>query len=109
MNSVASLIEEKAQSLIKGNVEAIYAFRHPYGCSQMGDDQENTREILADLINHPNAGGVLVLGLGCENSNIDVLKPYINNDSDRIKYLVAQEYDDEVSKALELRVSYKMC
>lgn len=102
MNSVASLIEEKAQSLIKGSVEAIYAFRHPYGCSQMGDDQENTREILADLINHPNAGGVLVLGLGCENSNIDVLKPYINNDSDRIKYLVAQEYDDEVSKALEL-------
>lgn len=45
----------------------------------MGDDQEHTRTILADLINHPNAGGVLVLGLGCENSNIDVLKPYIGD------------------------------
>jgi altronate hydrolase len=45
----------------------------------MEGDQENTRTILADLINHPNAGGVLVLGLGCENSNIDVLKPYIGN------------------------------
>lgn len=102
MNSVASEIEEKAQELIKGNVEAIYAFRHPYGCSQMGDDQENTRTILADLINHPNAGGVLVLGLGCENSNIDILKPYIkNNDSNRIKYLVAQKCEDEVKQALE--------
>ena len=102
MNNVATSIERQAQKFVKGNVEAICTFTHPYGCSQMGDDQENTRQILADLIQHPNAGGVLVLGLGCENSNIDVLKPYINNDSDRIKYLVAQEYDDEVSKALEL-------
>ena len=103
MNSVASEIEKQAQTLIKGNVEAIYAFRHPYGCSQMGDDQENTRKILADLTNHPNAGGVLVLGLGCENSNIDVLKPYIkNNDSNRIKYLVAQKCEDEVDEALKL-------
>ena len=39
-------------------------FPHPYGCSQMGDDQENTRKVLADMIRHPNAGGVLVLGTG---------------------------------------------
>ncbi|MFR3430101.1 MAG: UxaA family hydrolase [Holdemanella porci] len=62
----------------------------------MGDDQENTRQILADLIQHPNAGGVLVLGLGCENSNIDVLKNYLNDyDTDRVKFLVAQEHEDE--------------
>ena len=102
MNSVASLIEEKAQSLIRGSIEAIYAFRHPYGCSQMGDDQENTREILADLINHPNACGVLVLGLGCENSNINVLKKYINNNSDHIKYLNSQDSHDEINDALAL-------
>ena len=103
VNSIASEIEEKAQSLIKGSVEAIYAFRHPYGCSQMGDDQENTRKILADLINHPNAGGVLVLGLGCENSNIDVLKPYIENNNDKhIKYLVCQKVEDEIEEALKL-------
>ena len=102
MNSVASLIEEKAQSLIRGSIEAIYAFRHPYGCSQMGDDQENTREILADLINHPNACGVLVLGLGCENSNINVLKKYINNNSDHIKYLNSQNSHDEINDALAL-------
>ena len=76
VNNVATAVERKAQGLKKGSVDEIAAFPHPYGCSQMGDDQEHTRQILADLINHPNAGGVLVLGLGCENSNIDELKKY---------------------------------
>jgi len=69
----------------------------------MGDDQENTRKILADLINHPNAGGVLVLGLGCENSNIDVLKGYLGNINEkRVKFLVSQESEDEIEDALKL-------
>ena len=76
---MATAIERKAQTLVKGSIEAIAAFPHPYGCSQMGDDQDNTRKILADLINHPNAGGVLVLGLGCENSNIEELKKFIRS------------------------------
>lgn len=69
----------------------------------MGDDQENTRKILSDLINHPNAGGVLVLGLGCENSNIDVLKNYIGDyDPKRVRFLVAQESEDEIADALNI-------
>ena len=81
-------------------VEGIYSFPHPYGCSQMGDDQENTRVILADLINHPNAGGVLVLGLGCENSNIEILKNYIGEyDADRVKFLPCQDVEDEMETA----------
>lgn len=103
VNNVATAIEKKAQSLICGSIEAIAAFPHPYGCSQMGDDQEHTRQILADLINHPNAGGVLVLGLGCENSNIGELKKYIGPyDENRVKFLVCQESDDEISDALKL-------
>ena len=83
------------------NVEDVYSFNHPYGCSQMNDDQENTRTILADLINHPNAGAVLVVGLGCENSNIDVLKNYIGEyDEQRVKFIVSQEYDDEIEESL---------
>lgn len=102
MNSVGEAIERQAQKYIKGSIDGIFAFKHPYGCSQMGDDQENTREVLADLINHPNAGGVLVLGLGCENSNIDVLKNYIGEvDTDRVKFVVAQEYEDEIKEALK--------
>lgn len=103
VNNIATSIERKAQSMIKGSIEAIAAFPHPYGCSQMGDDQEHTRQILADLINHPNAGGVLVLGLGCENSNIGELKNYIGPyDEKRVKFLVAQESDDEIEDALKL-------
>ncbi len=108
VNTVASAIAKQANQWLKSEygestVEEVIAFPHPYGCSQMGDDQEHTRAILADLINHPNAGGVLVLGLGCENSNIDVLKPYIGDyDENRVKFLVSQEVDDEISEAVEI-------
>lgn len=103
VNNVATAIEKKAQKHISGTVEDVIAFPHPYGCSQMGDDQENTRQILANLINHPNAGGVLVLGLGCENSNVDVLKEYIGDyDKSRVKFLVAQECEDEIAEALHI-------
>lgn len=79
-------------------VEDVIAFRHPYGCSQMGDDQENTRRLLADLIRHPNAGGVLVLGLGCENSGVDALRPYLGEEPlPRVRTLVCQEVEDELA------------
>lgn len=103
VNNVATAIAKQANAFLKGTVEEVIAFPHPYGCSQMGDDQEHTRKILADLINHPNAGGVLVLGLGCENSNIDVLKPYIGDyDEQRVKFVVAQECEDEISESVEV-------
>ena len=103
VSNVATAIAKQANTLLKGTVDEVIAFPHPYGCSQMGDDQENSRKIIADLINHPNAGGVLVLGLGCENSGIDILKPYIGDyDENRVKFLVSQECDDEIEASLEL-------
>ena len=110
VNSIASALEKQAKSLAVGTVEDIVAFPHPYGCSQMGDDQEHTRTILADLVKHPNAGGVLVLGLGCENSNIGELKKYIGDyDENRVKFLVCQECEDEMEegeKLLEKLIDY---
>lgn len=105
VNSVAHAIERKAKALYETGegVEDIIAFQHPYGCSQMGDDQENTRKVFADIIHHPNAAGVLVLGLGCENSNIPVLMDYIGAyDEKRIKFLQCQDTEDEVEEALRL-------
>ena len=105
VNSVAKSIETaaKARFSLGGGVEDIIAFAHPYGCSQMGDDQENTRKVFADIIHHPNAAGVLVLGLGCENSNIPVLMDYIGDyDPDRIKFLQCQDVEDETEEALRL-------
>ena len=103
VNNVATAIERNSQQYITDQIDSVCAFPHPYGCSQMGDDQNNTRQILADLINHPNAAGVLVLGLGCENSNIDELKKYIGAyDEERVRFLVAQESEDEISDGIEI-------
>lgn len=103
VNSIAQEMAKRANARVKGTVEEVIAFPHPYGCSQMGDDQEHTRTILAGLINHPNAGGVLVLGLGCENSNIGELKRYIGEyDEERVKFLVCQECDDEMEEGAML-------
>jgi len=85
------------------NVDAIEVFKHNYGCSQLGDDHVNTQKALAQLINHPNAGGVLVLGLGCENNQIAHLKKFIGEyDADRIKFLISQEVEDEVEAGVEI-------
>lgn len=101
VNSIAKALETAAKKFVGGNVEDVIAFQHPYGCSQMGDDQENTRKVLADMIHHPNAAGVLVLGLGCENSNIPVLMDYIGEyDEQRVKFLQCQDVEDEMETAM---------
>ena len=103
VNSIAKALETAAKKFVGGNVEDVIAFQHPYGCSQMGDDQENTRKVLAVMIHHPNAGGVLVLGLGCENSNIPVLMDYIGAyDEQRVKFLQCQDVEDEMEEAMKL-------
>lgn len=78
-------------------------FCHPYGCSQLGDDQENTQKILKGMVNHPNAAGVLVLGLGCENNNIDVFKKVLGTwDERRVKFLNTQDFDDDIAEGVRL-------
>ncbi len=89
-------------------------FPHPFGCSQLGDDQTTTQLILRGMVNHPNAGGVLVLGLGCENNNIEVFKKVLGTwDETRVKFLVAQEHDDEIAEGVrlieELRANADRC
>jgi altronate hydrolase len=82
----------------KGGVEGFYAWTHPYGCSQMGSDHETTRKILADLVHHPNAGGILVLSLGCENNTVESFKEEIGQyDENRVKFLVTQQSSDEIA------------
>ena len=78
-------------------------FPHPFGCSQLGDDQTTTQYILRGMVNHPNAGGVLVLGLGCENNNIDVFKSVLGEWNDkRVKFLNTQDFEDEIAEGVKL-------
>ena len=103
VNDVAKALAARAQQLTGGSVEGVYAFPHPYGCSQLGDDQDNTRKVLANLATHPNAGGVLLLGLGCENSGIEQIRPWMGDyDESRVRFLVCQETEDELEAGMKL-------
>ena len=83
-------------------------FPHPYGCSQLGEDQGVTQKILCGMINHPNAAGVLVLGLGCENNNISEMKAALGTyDPRRVKFLNCQDVEDEIWAACELIAELK--
>ncbi|MDP4182642.1 MAG: altronate dehydratase family protein [Bacillota bacterium] len=103
VNKTAELLANKANIRFGGATDGVYAFLHPYGCSQMGDDQTNTQKILAGMANHPNAAGVLVLGLGCENNNIAEFKKFLGQyDEKRIRFLEAQAVEDEIEEGLKL-------
>lgn len=78
-------------------------FLHPFGCSQLGDDHKTTQLILKGLVNNPNAGGVLVLGLGCENNNIPEFKKVLGEyDEDRVKFLICQDVANEVAEGVKI-------
>ncbi|MDF2547215.1 MAG: altronate hydrolase [Anaerosolibacter sp.] len=84
------------------SIDHIEVYKHNYGCSQLGDDHENTRKILRGLVKHPNCGGVLVLGLGCENNQVAEFKEFLGEvDEQRIKFLVTQEVEDEIEEGVK--------
>ncbi len=103
VNSVVREIERISQNFITDNIDGIYSYNHPYGCSQLGEDAAMTLDYLAGLVRHPNAAAVLVVGLGCENSNIDELKKHLGAyDEERVKFLVAQDVGDEISEGVNI-------
>ena len=103
VNENAKKMVQDNQDLVTGSIEGLYTFPHPFGCSQTGHDHAQTRKLLAALVRHPNAAGVLVLHLGCENIQPDQFKeelgPY---DPDRVKFLVCQDVEDEFAAARKL-------
>ncbi len=104
VNAQAKLIAEAFKSQYgTDGFDGVFTFTHPYGCSQLGDDHERTKLILQKMVRHPNAGGVLVLGLGCENNQMSAFREGLGSiDESRIKFLVAQEVEDEVAEGVEL-------
>jgi len=101
VNGIADLIAKKFEN--ETSFADVHVFKHNYGCSQLGDDHVNTRTILGDIVKHPNAGGVLILGLGCENNVMaDFIKSLGNYNNKRIRFLVSQEVEDEVEEGCNL-------
>lgn len=98
-----AIVERLRRELTAEGIDDIRAFTHNYGCSQLGADHANTRAALAALACHPNAGGVLVIGLGCENNQISALREAMKEyDPERVRFLVAQEVDDEIEAGVGL-------
>ena len=91
----------QAGERFRGRIDGIHSFSHPYGCSQLGDDLHNTQAALAGMLRHPNAGGVLVLGLGCENNQMSSLLAQAGDvDGERLRFFNTQEVIDEVEEGL---------
>ena len=94
VNSIAKALSEKTGAI---------AFSHPYGCSQLGGDHKTTQLILRGLIKHPNAGGVLVLGLGCENNHIGEMKEVLGTwNEERVRFLSVQDCEDEIAEGIKI-------
>jgi altronate hydrolase len=99
----ASRIAAIAHARHAGAVDGVHAFAHPFGCSQLGDDLAATRSVLAALACHPNAGGVLLVGLGCESNQLDRLLDEIPRAlRGRVRALRAQSAGDEIEDGLAL-------
>lgn len=84
-------------------IDNINVLTHNYGCSQLGEDHVNTRIILQNTVKHPNAGGVLVLGLGCENNQVAEFERTLGEyDSERVKFLISQDVEDEIEAGKDI-------
>ncbi len=109
VNTAAERIAKAASERYAGQVDGVYAFAHPYGCSQLGDDLANTQKVLAGLARHPNAGGVLVLGLGCENNQMasflalaDPTESSRAERGSRLRFFNTQDVVDEMETGIGL-------
>ena len=105
VNGIIQKLCERLRNETKcAGVDGIYCFPHNYGCSQLGGDHENTKKILRDMVHHPNAGAILVVGLGCENNQPDVFEQFCGDyDKERVRFLVTQKvHGDEVEVGMEI-------
>ena len=104
VNGEAKNLEKRFKELhAELTIDGLHAITHPYGCSQMGDDKENTKESLVDIILNPNAGGVLVIGLGCEENQIGELEKALGSyNPKRIKFMEVQKVEDDETLGLKL-------
>ncbi|KAB7898525.1 altronate dehydratase [Rouxiella sp. S1S-2] len=104
VNGIAKMIQQRflKETEQAAGIDGVHLFTHPFGCSQLGKDHENTRVMLQNMVRHPNAGAVLVIGLGCENNQVDVFRETLGEiDEQRVRFMICQKFDDEVEAGVE--------
>lgn len=104
VNGIARQIQNRflKQNNDAEDIDGVFLFGHQFGCSQLGDDHINTRTMLQNMVRHPNAGAVLVIGLGCENNQVNAFRDTLGEyDAERVHFMICQQQDDEVEAGLE--------
>lgn len=103
VNNVCRIIEKRAQKFVQGSIDGIFALTHQFGCSQLGQDNENIKKLLCSVALNPNASFVLFVGLGCENNGLDGIKEYLEPfGRNNIEFFNCQDVEDEVSYGLNI-------
>ncbi len=101
VNDVCRRLEKKAQALVQGSIDGIFALTHQFGCSQLGEDNENIKKLLCGIARNPNATNVLIIGLGCENNGLDGIKAELC-DRENVAFFNCQEVEDEIEYGYEI-------
>ncbi len=102
VNNVCMRLEKEAQKYIKGNIDGIFALTHQFGCSQLGEDNENIKNLLCSIALNPNACAVLFVGLGCENNGLEGIKAVLGDKYPHIAYFNCQEVENELEYGLSI-------
>lgn len=104
VNGIARQIQQRFLKANNGaeDIDGVHLFSHTFGCSQLGEDHQNTRTMLQNMVRHPNAGAALVIGLGCENNQVDAFRETLGEvDEQRTRFMICQQQDDEVEAGVE--------
>ncbi|CAM3438891.1 UxaA family hydrolase [Parendozoicomonas haliclonae] len=102
VNGITQKIVERFKKEVNPeDIDGVYALPHPYGCSQMGDDHETTKTILQNMVRHPNAGAVMVVGLGCENNQVAAFREGVDCENLRVDFMICQQEQDEIEAGVE--------
>ena len=103
VNNVCIRMEKLAQKFVKGSIDGIFTLSHQFGCSQLGQDNDNIKKLLCSIALNPNASYVLFVGLGCENNGMDGIKEYLKPfNRDNIEYFNCQDVEDELAYGLNI-------
>ncbi len=103
VNDVCRRLEKLSQKYVQGSIDGIFSLTHQFGCSQLGDDNENIKKLLCGIALNPNASFVLFVGLGCENNGMDGIKEYLKPfERTNIEFFNCQDVKDEISYGLEI-------
>ena len=102
VNNVCMRLEQQARKFIKGSIDGIYALTHQFGCSQLGQDNDNIKNLLCAIACNPNASAVLFVGLGCENNGLDGIKAILQPQGRNIEFFNCQDVEDELDYGLSI-------